>query len=297
MSARHVSHFLWPTESNNFRAKLLHPTSISIIIGFFTLFQLSLTQVARHYPQILGYASQIPIEEIIKQTNSKRVEAGLQPVQYDEQLSKAAAAKASDMLARDYWAHVSPQGTQPWYFITAENYPYRYAGENLARDFADPTSIVKAWMDSPTHRENLLNSRYQDIGVAVVDGKLDGRETTLVVQMFGTRLAAAPATKPDTSSTAVAIVPPAQAVNDSGALVPTTVPSATAIPSLQANPFTITKYISLFLLGVFSTILIIDIYQVYRRRIVRWTSRSLAHLAFMLFLLITITYLNIGQIK
>lgn len=277
-----LRHFLFPHESNNQRAKLLHPSSWGLIIGLFTVFQLAINQLTVSYPKILGYASQIAPETVIKLTNLKRQENGLLPLQTNPQLTAAAAQKAADMFARNYWAHVSPIGTQPWYFVTQAGYSYRYAGENLARDFSQPEAVVDAWMASPSHRDNLLNSHYQDIGIAVVDGTLDGRDTTLVVQMFGTQLAAAP----------VAIVKTVQAA----ATAPSTINYEPITKNSKVSPFDITKLVSLGLIIVFIAVLTVDVITVYRQKIVRWTSKSFAHLLFLLALLIAALIISKGQI-
>ncbi len=184
-----LSHLFIPCRSNNHRPKILHPESLVILTliatGFF-----SLVQTARFFPSlqhsILGFSSNITVEDVVTQTNDKRVESGLQPLTLNAQLSAAALAKAQDMLDKQYWAHSSPDGRQPWDFMKAANYRYRVAGENLARDFSHTSDMVQAWMASPTHRDNILNSQYQQIGIAVVNGNLEGFDTTLVVQMFGT---------------------------------------------------------------------------------------------------------------
>src|SRR5690606_22355375 len=64
----------------------------------------------------------------------------------------------------------------------------------LARDFDTSQGVINGWLNSPSHRENMLTAGYKDIGIAVLNGVLDGHETTLVVQLFGTpvTLAAAP---------------------------------------------------------------------------------------------------------
>src|SRR3989344_3041263 len=187
-----LHHLFLPRESNNWRARLLHPSLILVLIIYVAWSQQLISGVSNRFPQILGFASQIPPEQIISLTNAERQSRGLASLKLNYDLSQAAQAKAGDMFARDYWAHVSPTGTQPWVFITDAGYSYRYAAENLARDFSDPNSIVTAWIASPSHRENLFSSKYQDIGVAVVDGKLGGQETTLVVQMFGTPVKSQP---------------------------------------------------------------------------------------------------------
>lgn len=137
-------------------------------------------------PGVLGYASQIDPAKVIELTNSQRLNAGMEIVRPNDQLNKAAEAKVEDMFSNNYWAHVSPKGTEPWFFISESGYRYQHAGENLARDFSNASDIVKAWMASPTHRQNLLDGRYKDIGIAVKDGYINGVETTIVVQMFGT---------------------------------------------------------------------------------------------------------------
>lgn len=250
------------------------------MLGLFTLSQFFLSFAIHRYPHVLGYAaSRISPDEIIHLTDLERQNQGLLPLKYNSQLSQAAAQKAADMFAKDYWAHVSPSGTQPWYFITQSNYSYRYAGENLARDFSDPQAVIKAWLASPSHRENLLSDKYQDIGVAVVDGKLGGQETTLVVQMFGTKLSAMPLAKLDVKS-----------ATDTISKAP-----ATSI-TLPSPSFIFTKYLAILFLGIFASVLIIDIITVYRRQISRWTSKSFAHLAFMTVLLVAVTLLSAGQI-
>ncbi len=304
-------HLFLPHHTNNQRAKILHPSALSIIIGCFAVFQVLIGQVITRFPDILGYASQIPAGEIVQLTNSERQTRGLSQLRLDPGLSAAALQKASDMFARNYWAHVSPSGVQPWFFITQAGYTYRYAGENLARDFSDPKSIVQAWLNSPTHRDNLLNSRYEDIGVAVVDGTLEGKDTTLVVQMFGTKLASAPAVGGRSASVVAKAQEPPQPT-----IVPTPIPTTAvaAQPGLPAaaayltsieetpknflgiSPFEITKYTSLALLGLFAVVLLIDVIVVNRRKITRWTSKSFAHLVFIIILIIAAGTILRGRI-
>lgn len=276
-----LQHYFLPHHTNNHRAKFLHPSSLVALIVAVFGFQFLISVSSHHLPQILGYASQIPPSQIISLTNEKRQENGLPPLKLDPELTEAAAAKAADMFARNYWAHVSPIGTQPWYFITQAGYLYRYAGENLARDFSDPASVVNAWMASPSHRDNVLNSHYQDIGVAVVDGNLQGQDTTLVVQMFGTRLN----TQPQVDSSGF-VVHAAEAKI-------TPIPPA---PATLASPFTLTKSLSLLVLALILLILIADVVIVDRRQIVRWTSKSLAHLIFLGLLFVAALLIIRGQI-
>jgi hypothetical protein len=187
-----LSHVFLPERSNNQRPRLLHPAGLSVLVAIFLL-NYSLRPLISYLPGfILGFSSSITTNEVIALTNQERAKAGLSPLVANPRLSQAAQAKAVDMFASDYWSHVSPSGTQPWKFIKDTGYTYRYAGENLGRDFSDTSSLVSAWMSSPTHKENIVSNRYQDIGVAVVDGNLQGVETRLVVQLFATPTPAPP---------------------------------------------------------------------------------------------------------
>lgn len=213
---RKLIHVFIPGESNNQRPQLLHPAGLSVIVGFFLL-NFALKQLINLIPGfVLGFSSSVTVEEVINLTNQERVKAGLKPLTQSTALSQAAVGKARDMFTNNYWSHISPGGTQPWDFIKNAGYGYRYAGENLARDFSNTSSVISAWLDSPSHRENLLSSKYSEIGVAVVDGSLQGVETRLVVQMFGfpiagQQLAQAPA---NPSQTQKVITQPEAAISE-----------------------------------------------------------------------------------
>ncbi|GEM_PF-200359 len=190
-SGFHISsfvNFFSPQRKNNYRPRLLHPNNL-LVLGFIALGFFTLIQTVRFFPSlhnsVLGFQSNITIEEVIAHTNQQRQEQGLSPLSVNTQLSAAALAKAQDMLDNQYWAHTSPGGKKPWDFIKAANYSYLVAGENLARDFSRTNDMMRAWMNSPTHRANILNDQYKQIGVALVYGKLEGFDTVLVVQMFG----------------------------------------------------------------------------------------------------------------
>ena len=130
-------------------------------------------------------ASDITVEKVIELTNASRMEAGESALTVNSKLSQAAEAKASDMVANNYFSHTSPAGKTPWNWIQKENYDYIYAGENLAMDFFSAEKMEEAWMASPTHRANILNQNNHDLGTAVKEGIINGRETILSVVMFG----------------------------------------------------------------------------------------------------------------
>ncbi len=184
-----IAHLFHPRRSNNHRPRVLHPEALAYLLVIALVFGSLLHTSPRllgSFESVLGFASNITVDQVISLTNSERARLGLSPVVYSPVLSSAAEAKGTDMFAEQYWAHTSPKGKEPWAFISEAGYSYRVAGENLARDFAVSNQVVAAWMASPTHRANIVNQSYTEIGVAVVDGELEGVETTLVVQMFGT---------------------------------------------------------------------------------------------------------------
>ncbi len=118
-------------------------------------------------------------------TGRQAADTRLKSLTYSYTLEAAAQKKAEDMIARGYFAHQSPDGRQPWDWIKDEGYKYVYAGENLAINFSDSIDVYQAWMNSPGHRANILNPNYTEIGVATKKIYIDGRESIVVVQMFG----------------------------------------------------------------------------------------------------------------
>jgi uncharacterized protein YkwD len=113
---------------------------------------------------------------IVDLHNDARRRAGLAPLRTDGQLTAAARAKLFDMLKRDYFAHRSPDGRQPWAFMRAAGYRYLAAAENLAKGYDSETELQHDWMRSSGHRANILNPRFTEVGVADAQG--------IVVVMF-----------------------------------------------------------------------------------------------------------------
>jgi len=122
-------------------------------------------------------------QEILALVNQDRALHGLSKLDLNPTLNLAAAAKAEDMLAKNYFAHTSPSGTSPWYWFQTLGYKYTYAGENLAEGYSDASDLESSWMASPDHRANILSPYYSDVGLAVVSFN----NTNLVVQLFGSK--------------------------------------------------------------------------------------------------------------
>lgn len=176
-----ITNCLIPNKENNYKPYLLRKISI-LIYSFILIF-------VNGFGGLLGihqaYASAITPNNIVYLTNRERSALGLSTLTFNAKLSAAAQAKANDMFAKQYWDHFGPNGETPWQFIRGAGYAYVYAGENLAKGFKTSEGVVEAWMASPTHRANIVSGNYKEIGVAVSNGVLLGKQVTLVVQMFG----------------------------------------------------------------------------------------------------------------
>lgn len=122
--------------------------------------------------------------EIIALTNTQREYNHVGLLSYDTLLARAAQEKAEDMAQKGYFAHVGPGGVEPWYWLIKSGYEYQYAGENLAVRFVDSSDVVDAWMESPSHRTNMVKPAYSNIGVGVANGMYQGQPATYVVQYF-----------------------------------------------------------------------------------------------------------------
>jgi len=312
-----LAHYFYPRYSNNHKAKLLHSSTLFFLILVLVAYQFLLQFSPSWGLRILGYASSIPPEQVISLTNQKRQSSGLQPLEFNTTLSQAAEAKGRDMLAKGYWAHVAPDGTEPWKFFVDVGYKYKYAGENLARDFSNPASAVEAWMASPSHRENMLSPKYKDIGVAVVEGNLAGVDTTIVVQLFGTRQAEASqvtVAKASTETEAQVAISPTPQVTPTPSKLPEffvqVSPQPTPVfeqtssggvaqeqkPSLLISPFDTTRGVSLATVILLLLVFVVDAIVVSRRKIPRIGGRTFAHLAFLGMLLALVLIAKAGKI-
>ncbi len=299
----------YPHEHNDHQPWILrsHGLLLFLIILIFTQ---AFANLASQSDRVLGFASNISVSEVINLANQERTSGGLPTLQTNASLNKAAAQKAAHMFEQDYWAHFAPDGTSPWYFFNLVGYKYTWAGENLARDFATSSGVVVAWMESSGHRANILSKNFSEIGVAVVNGNLEGEDTTLVIQLFGKPLGVASAgSKPGSESsgeTASASKVSAQlklpAETNETTVVESTGEKASAnnqtssnlkvglpIVSLVKNS-TNSQKVTISLLALIGALFGLDSFVIYRRRHIRSNSHSLSH-ASMIVLLIIITLL------
>ncbi|MCL2869728.1 CAP domain-containing protein [Candidatus Saccharibacteria bacterium] len=171
-----------PGEHNSYRPYLVRPYGLVVVL-LIVVAVLSVDLINRD-GGILGHRNQITQETLLADTNDYRTKHDESQLQLNSKLSVAAYNKATNMIDEGYWAHVSPEGVQPWKWINDQGYDYDEAGENLARGFNTSEDVVNAWVDSPAHRENMLNNDYTEVGFAAVSGKMDNKNTTVVVALY-----------------------------------------------------------------------------------------------------------------
>jgi len=133
-----------------------------------------------------AYSAAVLASNIIALTNSERGGVGARALTEHPRLSRAAQAKANDMALRGYFSHRGPDGKTPWQWVREAGYEYRSAGENLAVRFTESSDVVRAWMNSPSHRANLVKAGYTQIGVGVAEGLFEGQRAVYVVEYFAT---------------------------------------------------------------------------------------------------------------
>lgn len=157
---------------------------------------------------VAAIASNITVSGLHASTNSARSGNGLAGYSLNSQLNNAAQAKANHMLSNDYWAHVAPDGTTPWFFIGQSGYAYLSAGENLAYGFDTSAATVNGWINSPAHYTNLMSSNFSDVGYGIVSGSFQDGQYTIVVAMYGKPVnQPAPEPEPDPTPTTPAATP------------------------------------------------------------------------------------------
>jgi hypothetical protein len=121
-------------------------------------------------------------------TNTERKLQSLGTLTVNPALTAAAEKKAMDMATKGYFAHTSPEGRTPWYWLEVAGYRYKYAGENLAVNFNNSEDVVQGWMGSPSHQANIVKGNYTEIGTGIATGIYEGREAIFVAQVYGAPL-------------------------------------------------------------------------------------------------------------
>ncbi len=163
--------------------------------------------------KVLAYSTSMSVGGLLSATNSSRASNGVGSLSLNSQLNAAAQAKANDMAARNYWSHNTPEGNPPWVFDDAQGYAYQKLGENLATGFADEQATINGWLASPTHRDNMLDPVFTEVGFGYANiadyTAAGGGNMTIIVAHYGKPAGApAPAPPPVTPPPVAAATPP-----------------------------------------------------------------------------------------
>ena len=280
--AKLLSVLFVPQRKNNYKALLAQPSFLAIFLCLYILNQSIIRSIAIARPGILGFSSEITAGKVLDQTNQQRIQTGLEALRYSDTLSKSAQAKAEHMFANNYWAHNAPDGTTPWDFFKQVDYQYQIAGENLAKDFYDTSSMMSAWMKSPTHRDNIVNPKYKEIGIGVVNGTLSGIKTTLVVQHFGTPL---------NDNLLSPITPPPQLLVQGDQVETLAYRSQPKI-----NPLTLSKFIGGAIFALMVVVLFIDGLVTLKHGNNRLSGSATGQVSFLLIILVLLFFTKQGAV-
>lgn len=308
-------HYLVPRESNNYKAKALHLDFLTLYLVLALVCTVAVKQFAAFRPgAVLGYATDITVDKLFQLTNEERAKNNVPPLSYNDKLAAAAYNKAQNMFKEGYWAHFAPDGTTPWSFILGSGYQYSVAGENLAKGFYFSDAVVQAWMNSPSHRENMLRDAYKDVGYAIANGTLNGEETTLVVQMFGAPIAGVAENTQQTEPAKLVVteIPTAipvitqTVINQPLAKLPVQntfyQPSSIVLArhTTQSTPsfnlYPIIFNANMLFLIVLASVLIMDFYFSKKLNIVRVGGKNVAHVLFIMFIFIGVYIVSNGGI-
>lgn len=168
--------FLFPSQFNNFTPHLLSRKALIAYILCILSLQIFFGAIG-----LSKVSSAFTINELVTLQNSERSRNSLNTLSLNPLLSSSAQKKAEIMVQTDCWSHYCPQGEEPWIYFREVGYRYEHAGENLAEGFNDAERMVNAWMNSPTHRDNILNQNFNEVGIGIAFGDFQGKKDNVVI--------------------------------------------------------------------------------------------------------------------
>jgi len=201
---RRIKLAIIPHKDNGYHPHAIRRTGILAVLALIVVAQSIYNFTVSH--NVLGDETQVTLSGLLSATNDARKAEGEPALALNEKLNEAAQRKVQDMFAKQYWAHNSPDGATPWQWFGEVGYSYSEAGENLAKNFRTSDSVISAWLQSPTHKANLLKATYTEVGFAIMDGTLDGKKTSIVVALYG--VPSAVAVQGAVASTSISAVDP-----------------------------------------------------------------------------------------
>jgi len=181
-----IKYLIVPSENNNYKSRFLQSNLLLYCVVLMLVLKIGMTLVSINFPQNIFFAD-ITKSVLENFANQTRQSLGLPVLKNNQKLDQAAQLKAENMVQNQYFNHTSPSGVTPWFWFLKAGYNYKYAGENLAIGFYESKEVYNAWLNSPSHRANIVNPKYTEVGTAVLSG-FGSNNTIVVVQEFGTQL-------------------------------------------------------------------------------------------------------------
>jgi len=181
-----INNLIVPSENNNYKSRFLQSNLLLYCVVLLLFLKIGATLISINLPQNIFFAdiTKSALENFVNQT---RQSIGLPTLTENQKLDQAAKLKAENMVQDQYFNHISPSGVSPWFWFLKAGYNYKYAGENLAVGFYDSQEVYDAWLNSPSHKANIVNPNYTEVGTAVMSG-FGQNNTIVVVQEFGSQL-------------------------------------------------------------------------------------------------------------
>jgi len=172
-----------PNSKNNYHPYLIRKSSLAIYLLLIIIFNLGFSIWGTNTVQ-----AQVSSSVLYELHNQERLKSGLTQLSINSDLVESATKKAEVMLELDCWSHYCPSDTTPWVYFDQSGYKYIFAGENLAEGFDNNENVISAWLNSPTHRDNMLKPEFSEIGIGFAYGDFQGkRNNTIIVVHFGSR--------------------------------------------------------------------------------------------------------------
>ncbi|MEK7090545.1 MAG: CAP domain-containing protein [Patescibacteria group bacterium] len=174
-----------PHEGNDHKPHFLRLKNAARVLAFVVFVEIVLLSQVYVFPQFKDFLAAVLPGVLVDLANGSRDNISEGKLIVNPLLVVSAQMKAEHMAKFGYFAHDSPTGESPWVWFGKAGYKFFYAGENLAVHFIDSEDVHRAWMASETHRANILNSNFTEIGIGIAQGVFRGRNALFIVQHFG----------------------------------------------------------------------------------------------------------------
>jgi uncharacterized protein YkwD len=165
-----------------------HHTYVRVILVILALFIFLFNTFVKVDVSAQNTNSSINIQNLLVAHNNYRKSLGLGELKLSTELNRSAQSKAQVLLQSNCWSHYCPPGKSPWDFFVDAKYDYVFAGENLAEGFYEVEDVMTAWINSKTHKENMVKKEYTEVGFGIVTGKYQGNSNNVIIVVhFGSR--------------------------------------------------------------------------------------------------------------